>query len=106
MTLARLVVEIRRRAGDLSPLRAPEHAVATLIGLTVLPVPGARALRRILVALAHSHAEPEFDQAEIDALGLMAIGALERLFEGMMDRTCTDRMLRELPGPAVGKQAQ
>lgn len=105
MTLANLVVEIRKRAGGLSPLATPEHAIATLIGFSVLPIPKAQAVRRVLVGLAHSHAEPEFDQADLEALGPMAIGALERLFEGVLDGTCTDQMLRELLGSAVVKRS-
>lgn len=106
MTLGELIGEIRKRASGQPQPATPEHAIATLVGVTVLPGPEAKALRGILVALAHSHTEPEFDQAQLDALGPLAIGALDRLFEGMMDGTCTDQMLRELLRPAVVKRVQ
>jgi hypothetical protein len=87
-----------------TPLTIPEHTIATVIGLTVLQSPEAQAHRGILVGLAHTNAELEFDEADVDGLGAMGICALERLFEGVMGERCTDQMLREPLGPAGGKR--
>jgi hypothetical protein len=106
MTLAELVVEIRKRATGQPQPASVEHAIALLMGLTILPGAEAQAARAVLVALAHAHTSPEFDQAQLDALGPLAIGAFDRFFEAMLDGSCTDQMLRELLRPAVVRRVQ
>jgi hypothetical protein len=101
MTLASLVVEMRKRATGQPQPASVEHAIAVLMGLTILPGAEAQAVRAVLVALARAHTGPELDEALVDSLGPLATGAFDRLFEAMLDGSCTDQMLRELLKPSV-----
>lgn len=107
MKLATLVTEVRRRTevDDPRPL-TPEAAVTVLVGLAALPGPEARAIRNILVALTRSDRELAVGQPEIDTLSSLALGAFDRLLEGIIDGTCNDRTLRDLVRPAVVRQVQ
>jgi hypothetical protein len=109
MTLAGFLVEIRARAGvfgEIPSSPSPQIAITTLVGLGTLNGAEGAAVRRVLTAFAHSHTAPTFDQGELEALGPLAIGALDCLVEALMDGRYSGEALRDALRPLLLRSAQ
>jgi hypothetical protein len=101
MTRGEFLVEVRSLASTASTPETLEHAVAVLVGLAVPAQPEGAVVRKALAGLAYFDFAPEFNQEELDALGPLAVGALDRVIVEIMTQRCSSERLREMLGAPV-----
>jgi hypothetical protein len=104
VTLAQLVVDVRRRAAlhhdDIHP-SSVSNALAILTALGAMTTPEGQTLRLIFAGLALSRTDPAFSHVEIEALTPLALVCLDRLLEAVLDGGMSERELRDALRPSL-----
>jgi hypothetical protein len=79
------LVEVRRRVRRYQRPGSVNHAVATLVEISVQPDPQGEAARRVLRALIHPERDSQFTLRDLITLGPLGLAALDFLVEAIFD---------------------
>ncbi len=101
MTLAGFLVEVRARAEHVPRPQSAENAVATLIGIGIMPGPQGAAVHRVLDALTRPEAAIDLAFRELASVGPLALGALDCLVGEMLEGRYSPGALQK----AMGREA-
>jgi hypothetical protein len=100
MGLGEIIVALRKDAAGLSRPDSMEHAAAALIGIGALPTAEARVVRKILYGLLRGMAA-DFTESDLAALGPLALGALDRVLEDLLNGFSSEKQLQDALRPLL-----
>jgi len=101
MNLANALLQIAKRAdldADKAHPATGQAALTVLIGLGVTPYWEGRVVRSVLAGLCNPDVDPELSRADLDSLSPVAVGAICRLVDAVMNGEMAEEDLVTLLG--------
>jgi hypothetical protein len=102
MHLAELLLAVRKAAGGHPRPDTAQLAVTTLIAIAVIPGLEGQVVRGVLRGFLYDPGN-QYSAADFESLRPLALGALERLLEALLDGTYTDTELVKSLEPLFAK---